>query len=273
MCLDNKARYDLDNLPWKKIKFMGGQIAIHAPRHKENQTINQARLAYSDGGPGLNNVDRKVMWKMYDRERDYNWVYDITAADPDTQTAQDRNTASQTLTAGFKESSDDKRKIRFGQVGPGWKPDTGGKYFPQLVKLSVDDGSLATTNGDRLYESMNDHALSDGALDFPMVGWPYYIRNPNKTHAFNDLKINALSTAVANSRIADMSFVGLNYPTMSELWYKNREMRAAKIQLTSGKDEFDLLGTTHYKNTLSINSKAASHTSSHCAMIHVPPLP
>ena len=31
---------------------------------------------------------------MYDRERDYNWVYDITAADPDAGAAQSRDTAS-----------------------------------------------------------------------------------------------------------------------------------------------------------------------------------
>ncbi|EFX81409.1 hypothetical protein DAPPUDRAFT_102497 [Daphnia pulex] len=56
MCFDNKARYDLNNLPWNKIKFVGGEIALHSPRHKENQTINQTRLAYTDGGPGSNNV-------------------------------------------------------------------------------------------------------------------------------------------------------------------------------------------------------------------------
>jgi hypothetical protein len=33
MCLDNKARYDLDNIPWNKCKFKGGSIAMHALRH------------------------------------------------------------------------------------------------------------------------------------------------------------------------------------------------------------------------------------------------
>ena len=91
---------------------------------------------------------------------------------------------------------------------------------------------------------------------------PYY-----ETLAFNDLKVNALKPAVDNSKVADISFVGLNYPTMSELWHKNRELRAAKINLGTNKDVFDLTGTTHYKSTLSINSKAASHTSSHCISI------
>ena len=61
-----------------------------------NQTNYVTRQQFSDGGPGLNNVDRKIMWKIYDRKRDYNWVYDITAADPDSAAAQSRDTASQT---------------------------------------------------------------------------------------------------------------------------------------------------------------------------------
>lgn len=63
MCLDHKARFDLENLPWNKMRFSGGNIAIHAMRHKDNQTINQSRLAYTDGGPGMNNVVRKIIWK------------------------------------------------------------------------------------------------------------------------------------------------------------------------------------------------------------------
>lgn len=210
---------------------------------------------------------------MYDRERDYNWIYDKIAADLDT--IQSRDTVSHTATAGFTESSDTKRKIRLWQLSSSWKADQGGNYFPQLVKLSVDqtDQTLATLHGYRLYESMNDHALSDGPLEFPMVGWPYYVRNPNKDLAFNDLKIAKLATAVNESRIADKLFVELNCPTMAEMWGKNRELRASKITMSSGKTEFDLTDSTHYKSTLSINSKAGSNTSSHCAMIHIPPLP
>jgi len=59
MCLDNKARFDLANMPWNKMKFVGGNIAVHAPRYKENQTINQTRLAYTDTSPAMNNVDQK----------------------------------------------------------------------------------------------------------------------------------------------------------------------------------------------------------------------
>ena len=72
--LDAKARFDLTNLPWSRITLLGGNIAIHGPRRKENEIINQSRLAYSDGRPGMKNVDQKIMWKMYDRERDYNWI-------------------------------------------------------------------------------------------------------------------------------------------------------------------------------------------------------
>lgn len=44
-----------------KMKFLGGKISFHGPRHKVNQLINSTRMAYSDGGPTLNNVDRKIM--------------------------------------------------------------------------------------------------------------------------------------------------------------------------------------------------------------------
>ncbi len=48
---------------------------------------------------------------------------------------------------------------------------------------------LSNTNGDRLYESMNDHTLNDGLLEFPMMVWPYYNRNPSKDLCFNDLRL------------------------------------------------------------------------------------
>jgi hypothetical protein len=37
------------------------------------------------------------------------------------------------------------------------------------------------------YESMQDHALSEGPLTFPMMDWSYYVRNPPKELCFNDL--------------------------------------------------------------------------------------
>ena len=43
---------------------MGGNLAVPAMRHKENQTINQSRLAYTDGDPRMNNVDRKITCKI-----------------------------------------------------------------------------------------------------------------------------------------------------------------------------------------------------------------
>ncbi len=48
---------------------------------------------------------------------------------------------------------------------------------------------LSNTNIDRLYESMNDHALTDGTLEFPMMGWPCCVRNPSRDLTFNDLAI------------------------------------------------------------------------------------
>ena len=92
-----------------------------------------------------------------------------------------------------------------------------------MCKLSTDPNGLTSSNinGDRLYESVTDHALAEGPLTFPMMGWPYYVRNPQQDLGFNDLLTKKVATYPLQN-IADISFVGLNYPTKSELWHKNR---------------------------------------------------
>jgi hypothetical protein len=35
-------------------------------------------------------------------------------------------------------------------------------------------------NGDRLYESMQDQALTERPLTFPIMGWPYYVKTQEK---------------------------------------------------------------------------------------------
>jgi hypothetical protein len=35
----NKARFDLNNLPWSKFKFLGVKITVNPSSHKENNTI------------------------------------------------------------------------------------------------------------------------------------------------------------------------------------------------------------------------------------------
>ena len=72
MCLDNKAAYYLDNIPWNKCKVLSGEIEIHVQRQEEKQTINQVRFAHTHGGIGVNNIDKKIMWKIEYTERDYN---------------------------------------------------------------------------------------------------------------------------------------------------------------------------------------------------------
>jgi hypothetical protein len=55
--------------------------------------------------------------------------------------------------------------------------------------MTTDIGAngIGSINADRLYESMNHHALNSGRLEFPMMGWPYYVRNSTGDLAFNDL--------------------------------------------------------------------------------------
>jgi hypothetical protein len=274
MCLDNKARFDLDNIPWLKCKFMGGSIQIHAPRHKENQTINGTRLAYTDGGPGLNNVDRKIMWKMYDRERDYNWIYDAHNSATSLGQGVGMDTEALTTVSFLSETDETRRLVRVGQAVSSWNTSSARKNFPQLVKLATDMTSVDGTNsnGDRLYESMQDHALTEGPLTFPMMGWPYYIRNPKRELCFNDLLLGKDADESYSLQQVASSFVGLNYPTMNEQWGKCRQIRASVMdKLDNGK--FSLTHNGPFKSDLSINQKADTNTSSHCAMIHVPPLP
>jgi hypothetical protein len=63
------------------------------------------------------------------------------------------------------------------------------KLFSQFCKFPSDIGEngIVSINGEGWYESMNHHALSSGPLEFPMMGWPYYVRNSTKDIAFNDL--------------------------------------------------------------------------------------
>lgn len=58
------------------------------------------------------------------------------------------------------------------------------------MNLATDMNGIDGTNsnGDRLYESMQDHILSDGPITFPMMGWPCYVQNLKKK-CFNDLLI------------------------------------------------------------------------------------
>lgn len=81
------------------------------------------------------------------------------------------------------------------QTPTSWSKPGDKKYFSQLVKLTTDPTAFTASilNGDRMYEAMNDHALAEGPLTFPMMGWAYYVRNPNKDLEFNILsKSNCL---------------------------------------------------------------------------------
>lgn len=216
-------------------------MSFHGPRHKENQLINTTRQTYIDGRPSLNNVDRKLMLKMYDRERDYNWIFDASTQAASLDTATTRNTIGPTSISSLIESSDENRKARLGQTATSWNGYGARRSFPQLVKLEIgEQPSNEDSSGDRLYESMTDHALSDGPLTFPIMGWPYYVRNNGIIHSLNDYKVNN-TTYPVTSEIPNISFVGLNYPTMAEFANKFREKRANTIGLldSAGSYTFD----------------------------------
>jgi hypothetical protein len=107
-----------------------------------------------------------------------------------------------------------------------------------------------------------------------MMGWPYYVRNSTRDIAFNDL-CTPKTANYAAEEVADIYFLGLNYPTMKEVWVLNHELRESKLsgENWTSASKFWLMHSAPYKHSVAAYSKADPNTSSHCAMIHVPPLP
>ncbi len=100
MCLDSRAKQMLNGMPVTRLKFLGGKIAFHGMRYKENQVAPAQRLTYTGSGTDMNAVERKIMWKMLERERDYPWMYDVTASGV-LSTASTRDTQVLTATSAF----------------------------------------------------------------------------------------------------------------------------------------------------------------------------
>ncbi len=153
--------------------------------------------------------------------------------------------------------------------------------MPQLVQAGIEDVSTETGTiksldcGDRLYESMHDHALSGGPLEFPMMGWPHWVANTNNGLQFNTLTIPAPTTKYSVSDLANCSFVGLDYPDIA---YNHK----AQIMLLAGKAKAAATNAAAHtfrdlsalsNSVPSFMKRQAETQSSHCAAIHVPPLP
>ena len=60
---------------------------------------------------------------------------------------------------------------------------------------------------------------------------------------------------------------------MAEMWSTNRQLRASSMKFNATDKKWGLTHEGKYKKGLDIQQKASTNTSSHCAMIHIPPLP
>ena len=172
MCLDGRAKQLINNMPITRLKFLGGKMAFQGLRFKENTVVPAQRLAYTESGTGLNSIERKIQWKMFERERDYPWMYDVTAGvGTQLSAATTRDTEAMTDTSKF-----DFNGQKAGYGPDAWMKFEPGKSFPQLVQAGIIDNVTETSavksldTGDRLYESLHDHALSRGPLEFPIMG-------------------------------------------------------------------------------------------------------
>jgi len=175
MGLDKHAIWQLRNTNFTRLKCLGGKMELNGFRFMEND-INNNSLKYVSAETSP--VNRKIMWKMYDRERDYSWSYvnpttqSLSSSSIDFDTAKQTNLKSNNLIgSGFE----------IGNVAGNW---LGKGTFPQLVHLSEhghhDPNDEEEYNyADSFFASMQDHQISSGSLEFPIMGWPKWVLNAN----------------------------------------------------------------------------------------------
>ena len=261
MALNSRDQRFLRDLPYQRIKVLGGKVALHGMRFLENNTAPTTMLRYQSGGTAVQNIDRKVMWKMFDRERDFCWMtgnYSFNVLQLQDINATNYNQCGYNSNCET-EATDNKWESR--------------QPFKQACMLSVGSGSdlmLAS----RVHEMMNDHPISNGPLEFPLMGHPCWSRNPSKTDFyFTSCKYEAEG---GGSAVAPMyySYVNWMLPSMAEI---HRRQVAASVCQGSGAtgtialdNKVPLSLIPSYNNVI---TRCDDVTSSHCAILHVPQYP
>lgn len=126
----------------------------------ENSTSPSTRLSYQNNA--MSSMDRKIQYKMFDRERDYCWQ--VGMGTDTLQTAR-----------SLKKWDDDNLKnliLRQEKAELGEKTKWDDTAFPMAYMCSDDNNMVSSS---RLYEMMKDHSLSDGEMTFPIMGHPFWI--------------------------------------------------------------------------------------------------
>ena len=272
MGLDKHAIWQLRNTNFTRLKCLGGKMELSGFRFMEND-VNNNSLKYvsTDSSP----VNRKIMWKMFDRERDFSWSY----VNPTTQSLSSSNleydTAKQT---DLKTNNLIGSGFEIGTLPATW---LGKGTFPQLVHLSEHghhDDEEEYNYGDSFYASMQDHTISNGSLEFPIMGWPKWVLNSNnnKNKAlpryiyFNTGRYS--TEGVQNVEdLLNISFVNSDFPTMAQCKAYMMKLRAGKLSAKFDADNklsFNKAMPTSLIETFPSISDFT--TSSHVAAIHIP---
>ena len=227
MCLDVITKNYLQSLPFHRMKFLGGKLEIHGMRYLENTIVNGAvKITSSSSVDTLQNANKKVMYKMYDRERDHKWgmvqgsvVYDVDTGqveseDPLVGALPTLHTEWDDCKDGFKQTS--------------WDTSS----FPQLVKLYNQDESVTGINYDssQMLQSMKDHPISAGPLSFPIMGWPKYVANSNGSSKQGNLRFSDGYWNCAGTsdpvELTKISFVNQCPPTIEQMVYAQQKNRS-----------------------------------------------
>ena len=233
MCLDVITKNYLQSLPFHRMKFLGGKIDIHGMRYLENTIVNGAvKITSSSSVDTLQNANRKIMYKMYDRERDHKWgmfqgsvVYDVDTSQIETEDP---------LVGALPTFHSEWDACKDGYLQTSWDTSS----FPQLVKLYNQDENSTTMNFDssQMLQSMKDHTISSGPLSFPIMGWPKYVANANGNTKQGLLRYSDGYWSCAQNidpvEMTKISFVNQTPPTIEQMVYAQQKNRAINTATT-----------------------------------------
>lgn len=220
----------------------------------------------------IQNMDRRLMWKMFDRERDFQWNINDKKVMSSAPTL--RKWDSKTL-------EDNILRKEGGELGnlTKWSEKT----LPMAI-MTCDDPDMLKT------EMMEDHPIAEGELSFPM-GHPFWMacgRNSNAAEALNFTTGSYPGSSEPPSTLMGVSFVNFHAQSIAD-YVRNQRYAKANSNSTNTTEVGSgtvavgklLAGSLSYK-PCSMNSyptcerdktKCDEVTSSHCALIHVPTYP
>lgn len=270
LCLDGKSQAYIKSLAGAttRMKFHGGRLEMHGLRWLENMTT-PTRALTQELDSGLKSADRKVMWKMYDRERDGHWQPDIVTSN--LSSAINLDTTNKTVLSTLLANIEQRRRggvNGVSQVKQAWTSRT----FPSAVQLFNNTGQ---TNADRTYESLRDHPISSGHMEFPIMGWPKWVATQSVgfTHC---QYITKSPQPIDVLNLTNISFVNMEVPTIEEVMRTHQGDRhmARTYDKTTNTWKSDSSAYLHGLQTKSIHhSYTDDQQSSMAAIIHVPAFP